>query len=96
VPFRAPLSTIALVLSTRAPFSACLPLCLPTNSAETQGQIGYVLSSAVLNVPGNKGACTIVTETLVDKDDPAFANPTSARLTATLSLPCSAVSGAFR
>jgi carbamate kinase len=35
-----------------------------------------VLSSAVLNVPGNKGACTIVTETLVDSEDPAFANPT--------------------
>ena len=35
-----------------------------------------MLSSALLNVPGSKGACTIVTETLVDSNDPAFANPT--------------------
>ena len=49
---------------------------LRPRSAETQGQIGYVLSSAVLNSPGNKGACTIVTQTLVDKNDPAFSNPT--------------------
>ena len=44
--------------------------------AETQGQIGYVLSSAVLNVPGNLGAATIVTEVLVDKNDVAFEDPT--------------------
>jgi carbamate kinase len=33
--------------------------------AETQGQIGYVISAALMNVPGSKGACAIVTNTLV-------------------------------
>ena len=44
--------------------------------AETQGQIGYLISAALMNVPDSKGAVAIVTNTLVDPADPAFANPT--------------------
>ena len=59
--------------SARTGVSAYTLDCL---GAETQGQIGYVLSSAILNVPGNEGAATIVTEVLVDKNDAAFEDPT--------------------
>jgi carbamate kinase len=47
--------------------------------AESQGSIGYMLQVALINefrrrrIP--KHAATVVTETLVDRDDPAFANP---------------------
>lgn len=44
--------------------------------AMTQGLIGYWLQHAFGNaLPDNKVVCT-VNQTLVDKDDPAFANPT--------------------
>lgn len=48
--------------------------------AETQGQIGYMLSQALRNELGRIGVgrpvATIVTQVLVDADDPAFADPT--------------------
>jgi carbamate kinase len=48
--------------------------------ANTQGSIGYMLQMALINefrLRGMKNhAATVVTETLVDKDDPAFASPT--------------------
>jgi carbamate kinase len=48
--------------------------------ANTQGSIGYMLQLALINEFRRRGmknhAATVVTETLVDKNDPAFANPT--------------------
>ncbi len=48
--------------------------------ANTQGSIGYMLQMALINEFRRRGmknhAATVVTETLVDKNDPAFANPT--------------------
>jgi carbamate kinase len=47
--------------------------------ADTQGSIGYMLQMALINefrrrrMPNH--AATVVTETLVNRDDPAFANP---------------------
>src|SRR4030042_2739874 len=45
----------------------------------TQGSIGYMLQMALINEFRRRGmknhAATVVTETLVDKDDPAFASP---------------------
>ncbi|MBN2085263.1 MAG: carbamate kinase [Anaerolineales bacterium] len=47
--------------------------------ANTQGSIGYMLQMALINEFRRRGmknhAATVVTETLVDKNDPAFANP---------------------
>lgn len=43
--------------------------------AETQGMIGYWIQQAVANHSG-KPAVTLVTQTLVDHDDPAFRDPT--------------------
>ena len=67
---------LALMEQDYSASTGTTPYTFDCLGAETQGQIGYVLTSAVLNVPDNKGACTIVTEVLVDKDDPAFAAPT--------------------
>ncbi len=48
--------------------------------ANTQGSIGYMLQMALINefhLRGMKNhAATVVTETLVDKNDPAFSDPT--------------------
>src|SRR4030042_1690332 len=48
--------------------------------ANTQGSIGYMLQMALINEFRGRGmknhAATVVTETLVDKNDPAFLNPT--------------------
>ncbi len=48
--------------------------------AETQGQIGYMLSQALRNelraVGVHRPVATVVTQVLVDADDPAFAEPT--------------------
>ena len=47
--------------------------------AMTQGQIGYMIGQALINELKRRGiykpAATIVTQTLVDKNDPAFQNP---------------------
>jgi len=47
--------------------------------AMTQGQIGYMIGQAIRNELKRRGVekpvATIVTQTLVDKDDPAFKNP---------------------
>lgn len=49
-------------------------------SADTQGAIGYMLQQALDNELGrrrlNRRAYTIVTQVLVDRNDPAFQNPT--------------------
>jgi len=47
--------------------------------AMTQGQIGYMIGQALINELRKRGiekpVATIVTQTLVDKNDPAFQNP---------------------
>jgi carbamate kinase len=47
--------------------------------AMTQGQIGYMIQQAITNELKKRGlykpVATIVTQVLVDKDDPAFQNP---------------------
>jgi len=48
--------------------------------ADTQGAIGYMFQKALYNEflqrGINKDVATVVTQTIVDKDDPAFQNPT--------------------
>ena len=55
------------------------PYPLDALNAETQGWIGYLLCRAMRNTFGEMGltnrAVALVTQVLVDKDDPAFQNP---------------------
>jgi len=63
-------------LSEHELFSIPLDHC----GADTQGSIGHMLQMALINEfrrrKMNRHAVTVVTETLVDRKDPAFANPT--------------------
>lgn len=53
---------------------------LDSCGADTQGAIGYMLQKALYNEFRRRGmkkhAATVVTQVLVDRDDPAFRNPT--------------------
>ncbi len=56
------------------------PIPLDYAGSNTQGSIGYMFQTALMNEFKQRGmpnqAVTVVTETLVDKNDPAFKNPT--------------------
>ncbi len=56
------------------------PVPLDYCGADTQGAIGYMFQRALRNEFKQRGidkrTATIITQTLVDKDDPAFQNPT--------------------
>ncbi len=53
---------------------------LDSCGADTQGAIGYMFQQALYNEFAHRGlakqAATVVTQVLVDREDPAFANPT--------------------
>ncbi len=56
------------------------PVPLDYCGADTQGAIGYMFQRALHNEFSERGmekqAATVITQTLVDKDDPAFTDPT--------------------
>lgn len=56
------------------------PVPLDSIDADTQGAIGYMIQKALYNEFRKRGmhkqAATLVTQVLVDRDDPAFRNPT--------------------
>ncbi|MDO4244142.1 MAG: carbamate kinase [Actinomyces sp.] len=52
------------------------PYPFDTLGAETQGMIGYWLLQALGNALPGRQVAAMVNQTLVDADDPAFANPT--------------------
>lgn len=57
------------------------PMPMDVCGAESQGFIGYMIQQALHNVLAREGrgdipVATVVTQVLVDKDDPAFKNPT--------------------
>lgn len=59
------------------------PMTLDIAGAMSQGWLGYILQQAIFNklrerglIPGRvRGVVTVITQTLVRKDDPAFSNP---------------------
>jgi len=55
------------------------PVALDYCGADTQGAIGYMFQMALINEFKRRGvdmrAATVVTQTLVDRNDPAFAHP---------------------
>jgi len=55
------------------------PMPLDVCVAETQGEIGYILQTAIQNIAREnnirKSPVTIMTQVLVDQDDPAFETP---------------------
>ena len=52
------------------------PYPLDVLDAQTQGMIGYLIQSELDNALTDKKAVTLLTQVCVDKNDPAFKNPT--------------------
>jgi carbamate kinase len=56
------------------------PLPLDICGAHTEGGMGYVIQQVLTNALASRGIvmtpATVITQTLVDRNDPAFANPT--------------------
>ena len=51
------------------------PYPLDVLGAESEGMIGYLLEQQLINVLGGRPVATLLTQVVVDADDPAFANP---------------------
>jgi carbamate kinase len=70
----------ALMIQQEAAKGKVPPMPLDVCGAQTQGQIGYMIQNSLENefkrLGINKKAVTLITQVLVDKNDPAFANPT--------------------
>jgi carbamate kinase len=57
-------------------YGAVAPYPLDVLGAESEGQIGYLLEQALLNALGGRPVATLLTQVIVDLDDPGFAHPT--------------------
>lgn len=65
-----------LALESSADPSLSVPYPLDVLGAETEGMIGYLLERELRNQLPRAQVATLLTQTLVSLDDPAFANPT--------------------
>jgi carbamate kinase len=52
------------------------PYPLDVLGAESEGMIGYMLEQELVNALGGRPAATLLTQVIVDAEDPAFAHPT--------------------
>src|SRR5688572_32044868 len=52
------------------------PYPLDVLGAESEGMIGYLLDQELVNALGGRGVATLLTQVIVDVEDPAFAHPT--------------------
>jgi carbamate kinase len=52
------------------------PFPLDVLGAETEGMIGYLLDQELINALGSRPVATLLTQVIVDPDDPAFRRPT--------------------
>lgn len=70
----------SILLQNTASRDVIPPMPLGVCVAESQGLIGYMiqqcLSNALQKAEINKPVATLITQVLVDKDDPSFSNPT--------------------
>jgi carbamate kinase len=52
------------------------PYPLDVLGAESEGMIGYLLEQELVNALGGRPVATLLTQVIVDRDDPAFSHPT--------------------
>ena len=57
-------------------YAAVKPYPLDVLGAESEGQIGYLLDQELVNALGGRPVATLLTQVIVDLDDPGFAHPT--------------------
>lgn len=67
---------VGLLALQNAAYDKVSPYPLDTLGAQTAGMIGYMLNLELRNLRPEMPIVTMVTETLVNQDDPAFNNPT--------------------
>jgi carbamate kinase len=67
---------VGLLALRSASLDGLPPVPLDVLGAETEGMIGYVLERALRNELPEREVATLLTEVLVDANDPAFAAPT--------------------
>ena len=69
----------ALVLQNELAKNKVSPMPLDVLDAQLQGEVGYLLEQALSNelksIGAHKAVVSVLTQTLVDKKDPAFKNP---------------------
>jgi carbamate kinase len=56
-------------------YDAVAPYPLDVLGAESEGMIGYLLDQELVNALGGRPVATLLTQVIVDRDDPAFARP---------------------
>jgi carbamate kinase len=66
----------ALMLQQEAASAETPPLPLDALTAMTQGQIGYLLATAIADVDQDVSTVALLTRVVVDPEDPAFTTPT--------------------
>ena len=57
-------------------YAGVAPYPLDVLGAESEGMIGYLLDQELVNALGGRPVATLLTQVIVDPDDPAFAVPT--------------------
>jgi carbamate kinase len=68
---------VGLLAMQATAYDADTDFTLDVLDAESAGMVGYVVEQEVGNrLPAGRGAVTVLTTTLVSRDDPAFADPT--------------------
>ena len=67
---------VGLLALQSAAYEEVPPYPLDVLGAESEGMVGYMLELALRNAMPDRDLVTVLTEVVVDRDDPAFANPT--------------------
>ncbi|HEX3239532.1 MAG TPA: carbamate kinase [Solirubrobacterales bacterium] len=67
---------VGLLALQNAAYAAVDPYPLDVLGAESEGMVGYMLGVALRNEMPERDIVTLLTEVVVDPDDPAFARPT--------------------
>ncbi|NOH83811.1 carbamate kinase [Vibrio sp. 03-59-1] len=71
---------VGLLMEQNAAYHECSPETTPypmdVLGSQTCGMVGYMLQQELRNIDSELEVATLVTQTEVSKDDPAFANPT--------------------
>jgi carbamate kinase len=65
-----------ILIQVESAMGKAYPIPLSVAVAESQGQIGYMIEQAIQNELQKKAAVSVLTQVLVDKNDPAFKRPT--------------------
>ena len=67
---------VGLLALQAAAYREVAPYPLDLLGAESEGMIGYLLELALRNALGGASVVTLLTQVVVDADDPAFVHPT--------------------